>query len=161
MKKWLRRTAIAFLLIGLATGAMFEYDTHMGRGWLHGEAFYQRRPTSYWRVRCDDWLERFDSPELAARYIPPMIAVPILPDDGPFGSVSIIRPVPQTYWRRLVDRFRSQADILHDDWPPRPLFGFPGSEPVLEELAQEPRHKALAERALRYAKAYRDNGNTE
>jgi hypothetical protein len=25
-------------------------------GWLHGEAFYQGRPTSYWRAQAADWL---------------------------------------------------------------------------------------------------------
>ena len=49
----------------------------------------------------------------------------------------------------------SEEDRPLDDWPPRVLLGFPGSEPVLEELVQEESYRVLAQRPLRYAKLYR------
>jgi len=59
MKKWLGFAAMSLLLVALAYGIVFEVSTHVGRGWLRGEAFYEGRPTSYWRsvveadLRCD------------------------------------------------------------------------------------------------------------
>jgi hypothetical protein len=49
MKKWLRRIPIAALLVGLTLGILYECATHVGRGWLYGEAFYRGMPTSAWR----------------------------------------------------------------------------------------------------------------
>src|SRR5205814_525263 len=44
-----RRTyALLFALIGVAAAGYFE-PTHCVRGWLWGEAFFDGRPTSYWR----------------------------------------------------------------------------------------------------------------
>ena len=62
MKKWLRRTLIAAALIGVGLAILYEYSTHVGRGWLNGEAFFQGRPTSYWRSSINGWVERFDTP---------------------------------------------------------------------------------------------------
>jgi hypothetical protein len=47
-------------LVGLTLGVLYEVATHVGRGWLRGEAFFEGRPTSYWASRCDEWLERFE-----------------------------------------------------------------------------------------------------
>lgn len=44
-----RRRCLSFVLVvGLLVLAYFE-PTHCVRGWLHGEAFYDGRPTSFWR----------------------------------------------------------------------------------------------------------------
>ena len=59
MKKWLRRILIAALLVGLTFGILYECATHVGRGWLCGEAFFEGRPTSYWRSRIDVEGNRF------------------------------------------------------------------------------------------------------
>jgi hypothetical protein len=37
-------------LLLLAAGAVYEAETRVVRGWLGGEAFFQRRPTSNWRL---------------------------------------------------------------------------------------------------------------
>jgi hypothetical protein len=159
MKKRLRLGLIAVAAVGLACGGLYEYVTHVGRGWLFGEATYQGRPTSYWRVRCDDWLERFVTPEEAARWIPPGISVPALGFDD--MCVVMIRPRPKTFWTSLTDRFRGDEDRWQEDWPPHVLFGYPGSEAVLEELAQEAKFRALAEKSLQNAKVYRKMGHEE
>jgi hypothetical protein len=159
MKKWFRLGLIAVAAVGLAYGVLYENVTHVGRGWRSGEATYQGRPTSYWRVRCDYWLERFLTPEEAARWIPPGISVPALGYDE--MCVVMIRPSPKTFWTSLTDRFRSDDDRRQEDWPPHVLFGYPGSEPVLEELAQEAKYRALEERSLQYAKEYREMGHEE
>ena len=49
MKKWIRRARIAIVAIGLAYVGLDEYATHIGRGCLRGEAFYEGQPTSFWR----------------------------------------------------------------------------------------------------------------
>src|SRR5262249_7530073 len=49
MKKWLRRALIAVALVAMTLAGLYEYATHVGRGWLRGEAVYEGRPTSYWR----------------------------------------------------------------------------------------------------------------
>ena len=46
MKKWLRRVLVAVVFVGLTLGVLYECATHVGRGWLRGEAFYDGRPTS-------------------------------------------------------------------------------------------------------------------
>lgn len=37
------------LFIGLTLAGLYESATHVGRGWLRGEAFFDGRPTSWWR----------------------------------------------------------------------------------------------------------------
>ena len=161
MNKWLRRILFAGAFACLALGILYECATHVGRGWLRGEAFYEGRPTSYWRSRCDDWLTRFQTPEEAARWIPPGISVPIVDDDQFPADFFAIRPIQRTWWRQVSDRFQSQEERMHEDWPPKVLFGYPSAEPVLDELARAPKYQLLAERALRYAKVYRKMGVDE
>src|SRR5262245_19027534 len=60
MKKYLGRGLTIAALIALTIGIVFEWETHVVRGWLRGEAVFDGRPTSFWRLRCDEWLERFD-----------------------------------------------------------------------------------------------------
>jgi hypothetical protein len=158
-----RRILLLFLAVsGLTLASLYEAATHVGRGWLRGDALYQGRPTSYWRSRCDEWLERFDTVEDAAHWIPPGISVPIVDDRG-FTDMSLlrIRPRTQTFWTQVTDRFRSADDRWQEDWPPRVLFGYPGSEPVLEALAQEPKYRSIVERPLKYAKVYRKWGHDQ
>ncbi|MSQ95751.1 MAG: hypothetical protein EXR98_14515 [Gemmataceae bacterium] len=159
MKKWLRRILIATALVALTLGVLYEMATHVGRGWLRGEAFFEGRPTSYWRPHCDEWLTRFETPEKATRYIPPGLAVPILDDHEHVGWASLPPPSrPPTFWSKLLDRFRPEEEHWKIYWPPKVLLGFPGAEPVLEELVQEEKYRVIAERALRYNKFYRVSG---
>jgi hypothetical protein len=55
MKKCLRRILIAVIVIGLTLAGLYEYATHVGRGWLRGEAFFDGRPTSWWRQELEQW----------------------------------------------------------------------------------------------------------
>lgn len=158
---------IAAALVALTLGVLYEMATHVGRGWIQGDAWYEGRPTSYWRARCDEWLLRFDTPEEAVRWHPPNISLPILDGDRPpdTGGKPLnyqwIRPRPDNVLTRIFDRFQSAEVRMQEDWPPRVLFGFPGAELVLEELVQEERYRLIAERALRYAEVYRKMGHTE
>ena len=61
MKKWLRRFLIAVALVGLILAILYECATHVGRGWLRGEAFFAGRPTSYWRYQIDVWVTNYES----------------------------------------------------------------------------------------------------
>ena len=47
-----RRSYVAgAIAITLASAALYESVTGAGSGWWRGEAFYQYRPTSYWRQK--------------------------------------------------------------------------------------------------------------
>lgn len=55
--KWKhRRPWVALLALFAALLAVYFEPTHCVRGWLHGEAFYDGRPTSYWRNLVADGL---------------------------------------------------------------------------------------------------------
>src|SRR4029077_17996648 len=142
MKKWLRRILSAVALIALTVGIVFEMETHVARGWLCGEACYDGRPTSYWRARCDEWIDRFDSVQAAAKHRPSNITLPVLDDDEIVGGLS--NPVlkrRQTWWTRLKEFVHPGDDDWQQDWPPQVLFGFPGSEEVLRELSADVRYR--------------------
>ena len=81
---WKRRRTWLLLLavVGLTLAGLYESVTHVGRGWLRGEAFYQGRPTSYWRV-----LVELD-----------------LRDDPSNLRDKTWREPPQTFWERTMDR---------------------------------------------------------
>jgi hypothetical protein len=55
MKRWPRRIAISLALTALTLGILYECATHVGRGWLFGEEFYEGRPTSWWRHELAQW----------------------------------------------------------------------------------------------------------
>jgi hypothetical protein len=54
---WKRRRTWLLLLavVGLTIAGLYEYVTHVGRGWLCGEAFFDGRPTSYWAAEIQQW----------------------------------------------------------------------------------------------------------
>jgi hypothetical protein len=53
-----RRIWFALLaVVALTVAGLYESITHVGRGWLCGEAFYQGRPTSYWAEEIDQWYQ--------------------------------------------------------------------------------------------------------
>jgi len=45
----------SLILAILAAFAVWLEPTRVVWGWLRGEAFYQARPTSYWRLEFDRW----------------------------------------------------------------------------------------------------------
>jgi hypothetical protein len=60
-KRW--RYLFLFLLALLALAAWFE-PTHVVRGWLRGEVFFEGRPVSYWRNEVANWKIVRDEAEL-------------------------------------------------------------------------------------------------
>jgi hypothetical protein len=141
MKKWLRRCLIAAGLICLAYGILYEYATHVGRGWLNDEAFYQGRPTSYWRSAIDAWVDRFDSPDEAENYMRAHCW------EGLISSTIIMYKTPRpTIWTRARGWVGLAAA---DNDPPEVLAGDADTEPVLRELEDEPALHRFIERARR------------
>jgi hypothetical protein len=158
MKKRLRCIGLSAALLGIALGILYEASTHVARGWLRGEAFYDGRPTSYWRPRCDQWLERFDAgDEFSFEVRTWMIPFEFAEDPGPriYMPPEMNRPernsvqrLPAiTIWTRIRDSFRSESDLEHDrqfEFAPKILLGTLDTRPVLEELAAEGKYRPLA-----------------
>jgi hypothetical protein len=66
--KWLVRGGCLFFAVAFV-GTPYEAATHVGRGALCGEAFFEGRPTSYWRGRIDRWVTQYSSPEEAGEVL--------------------------------------------------------------------------------------------
>jgi hypothetical protein len=159
-RKWLRRTLIAMAALTLILGMLYEASTHVVRGWLRGEAFFEGRPTSYWRPRCDEWLERFDddySFQMMTWLIPfeyaeaPGIRKLGLPKLDHEGQNWVWSNPKQTHWTRFRDSLRPKADLDKEaqfDFAPKILWGTADTQPVLEELAAEEKYRPLAKIAL-------------
>lgn len=158
MKKWFRRVLLVVVLLALIVAGLYEATTHVGRGLLRGEAFYEGRPTSYWRTKIDEWLERFDTVEQAKHSID-LIHILSISRDGkrtdrsiheegwpPENSPPLPKPHQQTLISRIVDTFR--GDNV-GDFPPLALWGWPDSAAVLSELAEEARYQPLTDRSLK------------
>jgi hypothetical protein len=144
MKKWLRRALIAVAVIGLMLAGLYEYATHVGRGWLQGEAFYQVRPTSYWRWAIEDWVDHFETPDDAASDLHMRSWTGMISSEA-----HIVHLRPSTFW----DRTRGWAGLSADHEPPLILGSLhppeEDSEPVLRELEQEPALQRWVEQARR------------
>ncbi len=141
MKKWGPRGSVVVVLIGLTLAGVYEYRTHVGRGWVRGEAFFDGRPTSYWSAQVNRWAKRFQAPEDAIQFmtIDPTVISPNSGDNSAapwkdFGPVPQV-PVP-TLWDRVTGWFRpaSKYDV---PFPPEILSGSIETEPVLRELEHE------------------------
>jgi len=178
MKKWLRRTLIALVMVALTLVSLYEAATHVGRGWLRGEAFYESRPTSYWRNKIDDWTGRFDRPEDARRSIDLVIIEANFKDTKIERIEKIVRlthqmpvwsgpwtprpkPRRQSWVTEFLNTFRLGDSGQHDDLPPKVLWGWYGAEAVLPELAEDAKYRPLVERAMRnveFRQAVREDG---
>jgi hypothetical protein len=53
-----RTLLLGGVAVVLAAAALFDFTTHVGRGWWRGEAFYQGRPASWWSVELEAWHYR-------------------------------------------------------------------------------------------------------
>ena len=142
MKKWLRRSLIAVAIVGLMLAALYEYATHVGRGWVMGEAFYQGRPTSYWRWAIEDWVDHFETPDDASRDLHSRSWSGMISNEA-----YIIQLRPPTFW----DRTRGWVGLSADHEPPL-IFGSldppaEDPEPVLRELDQQPALQRWVEQA--------------
>lgn len=155
MKTWLR-----ILIVGIEASIVFAAvyfePTHSVRGRLWGETFYDHRPVSYWSERIEAWIGRFDSLEDCESFLVPcnvaarktdaedseQIAVALSSQYcALFGKVTTPRPPG------LIERFMIFADGRRDD-APRVLIGDPDAVPVLLQLAQNERHRSLANQAI-------------
>ncbi len=162
MKRWARRLLIATLFVGLTLASLYECATHVGRGWLRGEAFYEGRPTSYWRSRIDNWVARHDSPkeaEESLNWLRPRVLDGIelswspgaeevliqVDKDGRELTVARLSRFPPTIWERVQNAFQP------DRQPPNVLDATSDAEPVLRELDADARFHAFTNRARRNA----------
>jgi hypothetical protein len=143
MKRFLRAALSVALLAALTLGMVYEASTGVARGWLHGEAFFDGRPTSWWRAKIDHWLTQFIHPEDAER------AMVLQNGAEAVDGVVISRPAPHPLWGPLQQLFQS-ADAREREWDtPEVLMGDPTAEPVLRELAREEKYRLVAERAVK------------
>jgi hypothetical protein len=91
MKRWLRRIVIAAALIAVVVGASFEGVTHIGRGRLYGEPFYEGRPASFWANEIERW-ETQDATWATQTYT-----------RRPTWPRWVERMIPEPRWPRLLD----------------------------------------------------------
>jgi hypothetical protein len=145
-KKWLRRTLIAAALIGVGLAILYEYGTHVGRGWLYDEAFFQGRPTSYWRSSINGWVERFDKPDDAEQCMRASTW------EGLTSSTIILWVPPRPTFLTQARGWVGLAALPDHDAPPEVLAGQADAEPVLRELQDDPAMKQFVELARRSAR---------
>jgi hypothetical protein len=143
MKKCLRYAGIVGLFVTLAFGIVYESSTHVLRGRLRGEAFFEGRPTSYWRAKLDHWLTQFVQPEDAVR------AMILLNGAEAVDGIPLLRPDRHPVWSRVLDLFQSEAEREREWDTPAVLMGHADAEPVLRELARDEKYRLVAEQALR------------
>jgi hypothetical protein len=128
VKKRLHRILFVSLVASLGLAAGYEYATHVGRGWLRGEAFFQGRPTSAWR----DELERWN------------IKVILVKDRcGPYEYNLFERPATV---RECVQKrcWPFPGFMVQDYNGPELLHRDPTATPVLCELCDDPSPKVRA-----------------
>ena len=155
----------SLILIILAAFAVWLEPSRVVRGWLRGEAFYQGRPTSYWREKCDEWMSRFDDLDSLTTFtwllpfdvpIEPGLRKFGMPDDLQLNGGGIRNP-RETFLTRLIDRFRPEDAIKRErdyEFSPRIFWATPDTEPVLLELQKEEKYRWLATLALRRVAEY-------
>jgi hypothetical protein len=108
MKRWRRRILIAAALVAVAGVVLFEISTHIGRGWLFNEPFYDGRPASYWADEIERWETQDPTWQFLQRYT---------------------RRPPSPRW---LERF-----LPEPAWP-KLLDGDPDGLPVLQALRKHP-----------------------
>ncbi len=140
MWKCRRTWLLLAALVGTALAVYFE-PSHCVRVWLLGEAFYDGRPTSYWRTRCDEWLERFGDEESlkAVTWLLPF-ELPQEPGMRRFGveeeynfPSSVSLPT-ETFWKRCRDFTRTKEELDRErayTFAPQILWATPDTVPVL------------------------------
>lgn len=120
MWKRCRYWFLLIALIGIALAVYFE-PTRCVRGWLWGEAFFDGRPTSYWRDLVQRDLHRKPT-EL-------------------FNELSAMPAA--TWWEKAITRLglskkqRYSRDLITFDRMLYPHFGEPAQDAVLGELSQD------------------------
>jgi hypothetical protein len=116
-KRWLYRVLI---LLALAALAVWLEPTRVVWGWLRGEAFYQGRPTSWWRSEFGRW-------RLEHGYF----------KDKSLGTWRRPHDVLEKYWYRWVLRKWDNRTIIHLKLGPIHPENWAGDQ-VVRELARDP-----------------------
>ena len=166
-----RRTWLLLLgLIGVALAVYFE-PSHCVRGWLWGEAFFEGRPTSYWRQEIDRWIARHPSREEAQSckwrihiHFDPIFAGA---EDVPRGNMGMTLASPQgnqlweldihhyprlTAWERAERWWRRiPTDPRPDPELPLVLSGLKDAEAVWAELESAEAYRPFVQRARTFA----------
>jgi hypothetical protein len=167
MKTWLRILITCIEAAVVLTVVYFE-PTHCVRGVLWREAFYEGKPTSYWRERIERWMAQYSSPEEALENMVLVQLVKGVPVGRPgefnafisgpqeviIDSSTLVALRPPTPW----ERFRAAIWLGRGDGSlpmPGVLHGEMDAEPVLRELARDEKSRQVVERALNNAKAIR------
>jgi hypothetical protein len=164
-----RRTCLLLsALIGLLLTAAFE-PTYCVRGWLRGEAFFEGRPTSYWRSEIDQWIARHPTPQEAERceWRIHVHFDPRTPDDadncgGGAGRISVRAPAGNgaygleyrwyprsTIWGRVHNWWQGfpPPDPRPDSEVPLVLSGLRDAEAVWTELESMAAYQPFVRRA--------------
>ena len=140
-----RWTLLAIGSLALAMGGLYECSTHRLRGWWNAEATYQGLPTSYWRTQINAWIDRFDSPEEAEKYLHANSW------EGMLSSTIILYTPPRPTLPNRVRGWFGRPLSPDDDEPPEVLRGDEDAEPVLGELENDPAMRPCILRARKYA----------
>jgi hypothetical protein len=130
-----RRVYLLVIMALLAAFAVWLEPTRVVWGWLRGEAFYEGRPTSYWRYE----LSRY---ERVLVFVPP-------PQPNMNALPSQIWLRQRGVWDKLRDWWTNET-ALQPLPPPAILQGDPAARAVLEALAADaPDHvRSLAAESL-------------
>jgi hypothetical protein len=143
MKKRGRWLLWSVALIGIMGGSLHEMSTHALRGWWRGEAYYDGRPTSFWRASIKNWVARFDTTEDAEKYL---YAHSI--DSMTRSTFVLYRSPRPTMWGRARGWIGLPVEDI-DHLPPLVLRRTTDAEAVLNELHDDPALRRFVERARR------------
>jgi hypothetical protein len=105
-RRWLLGTAFGLVVLVVA---WFE-PTHVIRGWLRGEAFYDGRPTSYWAAEIERW--EWDGKPIWYRHCEGTKQYrhrPLLP-----GRLGALIPEPEAPWPALLDGDKEGLPVLNE-----------------------------------------------
>lgn len=150
MKSWLR-LLIAGIEAAIVLAAIYFEPTYCVRGKMWGEAFFEDRPTSYWRDRIDRWMLQFDNADQAAAIVD-WVNSKDLSNIADGKTVVILwdyKAATQQppFWQRA--RSWLKKDNTNDWGPPKVLTSDdPSAELVLRELAREERYVRLTKKAV-------------
>jgi len=113
----------SLLLVLLAAFAVWLEPTRVVWGWLRGEAFYQGRPTSYWRDLIQQDLQT-EPRVLFAKLYPPS-------------------PPPTSWWHRCKEWLGYQSRDESSHWVVTVILDTKAAG-VLRALAEDPDEKIAA-----------------
>lgn len=149
MKTWLR-LLITGIEAAIVLAAIYFEPTYCVRGKLWREAFFEDRPTSYWRERIDHWTSQFQTVGQAAAVLDWVTAKDLKNIDDGVGVVLVwdyqAAPTP-SLWQR-ARTWASCKDHSNDWTPPEVLTSAdPAAQEVLKELMREEPYASYAKKS--------------